>query len=362
MEAFPSHETQRLAPGRAKSKVPRARTSRAGEGKVPGTASTHVSRRGGRSPRYREYVRYWWTYQRHRENAGTMVLTHKRVPLRTGDQPQNWPGRRYFFNFLGDLKFSQVGTVLVLEVAGWSFLGIPTWCWWSPVGLPQENPRSVGGRGVLSEYVASFRGFHSPSGCFSCRVCSRIVLGLWTCAVLKAVSHRKRKYPWSVCVAVSPVYVFVSHGADCCTRTLGDFVVICTFLLFDVFCLVECAVDSDCSCWETPGRFLHHDMGRLIGRECRTSLPPVCPPHSPFPVFASWCLFNRSVVTLHRVVSSSTAECPREQSRFSHRVVSASSVWWQRSPRSPVPLSATLCLLSVPNTLRILCAKATSLT
>ena len=38
----------------------------------------------------------------------------------------------------------------------------------------------------------------------------------------------------------------------------GSFVVFCTFLLLGVFCLVECAVDSDCSCWETPGRFLHH--------------------------------------------------------------------------------------------------------
>ena len=40
VEALPSHETQRLTPGRAKSQVPRARTSRAREGKVPGTAST----------------------------------------------------------------------------------------------------------------------------------------------------------------------------------------------------------------------------------------------------------------------------------------------------------------------------------
>ena len=71
--------------------------------------------------------------------------------------------------------------------------------------------------------------------------------------------------------------VLVSHVADCCSGTLGDFVVICTFLLFRVFCPVECAVDSDCSCWETPGRFLHHDMGRLIGRACRTSLPLVTP-------------------------------------------------------------------------------------
>ena len=54
-----------------------------------------VSRRRGQSPRYREYARlapgraksqvprdarYWWTYQRHRGNAGTMVLTHKRAP------------------------------------------------------------------------------------------------------------------------------------------------------------------------------------------------------------------------------------------------------------------------------------------
>ena len=39
-----------------------------------------VSRQGGQSPRHREYVRYWWSYQRHHGNAGTLVLTHKRVP------------------------------------------------------------------------------------------------------------------------------------------------------------------------------------------------------------------------------------------------------------------------------------------
>ena len=49
VEAFPIHETQRLAPGRAKSQVPRD-------------------------------ARYWWTYQRHRGNVGTMVLSHKRAP------------------------------------------------------------------------------------------------------------------------------------------------------------------------------------------------------------------------------------------------------------------------------------------
>ena len=47
VEVFPSHETKRLAPGRAKSQVPRVSTSRAGEGKVPGTARrTCISKAG----------------------------------------------------------------------------------------------------------------------------------------------------------------------------------------------------------------------------------------------------------------------------------------------------------------------------
>ena len=53
VEAFPCHETQRLAPGRAKSQVPRD-------------------------------ARYWCSYQRHRGNAGTKVSSHKRtLPART---------------------------------------------------------------------------------------------------------------------------------------------------------------------------------------------------------------------------------------------------------------------------------------
>ena len=43
-----------------------------------------VSRRGGQSPRYREYARYWWTYQRYRGNAGTKVSSHKRALLPQG--------------------------------------------------------------------------------------------------------------------------------------------------------------------------------------------------------------------------------------------------------------------------------------
>ena len=59
VEAFPSHVTQRLAQVRAKSQVPRD-------------------------------ARYWWTYQRHRGNVGTMLLTQKRAPLAKGGQSQNW--------------------------------------------------------------------------------------------------------------------------------------------------------------------------------------------------------------------------------------------------------------------------------
>ena len=50
--------------GRAKSQVPRERT-----------------------------VLYWWMHQRHRGNAGTMVLTHKRAPPAKGDQNPKTCGR-----------------------------------------------------------------------------------------------------------------------------------------------------------------------------------------------------------------------------------------------------------------------------
>ena len=88
VEALPSHETQRLAPGKAESQVPRD-------------------------------ARYWWTYQRHRGNVGTMLLTHKRAPPAKGDQPQNWratdpstsghqphnwAGRRLLVNLVGVLE------------------------------------------------------------------------------------------------------------------------------------------------------------------------------------------------------------------------------------------------------------------
>ena len=49
--AFSSHETQRLAPDR-------------------------------------ECTRYWWTYQRRRGNAGTMVLTHQRAPPARATNPK----------------------------------------------------------------------------------------------------------------------------------------------------------------------------------------------------------------------------------------------------------------------------------
>ena len=52
-----NREYARLVPERGKSQEPRVRTSRAREGKVPGTASTHVSCRRGQSPRNREYAR-----------------------------------------------------------------------------------------------------------------------------------------------------------------------------------------------------------------------------------------------------------------------------------------------------------------
>ena len=61
----------------------------------------------------REYARCCWTYQRHRGDAGTMVLIHQRAPPAKGDHPQNWratdpstsghqphnwSSRRYFLN------------------------------------------------------------------------------------------------------------------------------------------------------------------------------------------------------------------------------------------------------------------------
>ena len=102
VEAFPSHETQRLA------------------------------RR--RQPRYREYGR---TYQRHRGNAGTHGVDSQAGTSRKGDQPKNkratdastsghqphnWSGRRYFLPFSVTLSSRQGGTFLVFEVASWEFL------------------------------------------------------------------------------------------------------------------------------------------------------------------------------------------------------------------------------------------------
>ena len=48
---------------------------------MPGRAKSQVPRD----------ARYWWTYERHRGNAGTMVLIHQRAPPAKGDHPQNWP-------------------------------------------------------------------------------------------------------------------------------------------------------------------------------------------------------------------------------------------------------------------------------
>ena len=212
VEAFPSHETQRLATERAKSQAPRD-------------------------------ARCWWTYQRHRGNAGTMVLTHNRAPPARATNPKTG-GRltqapagsnpttgqaAFFFNLVGDLTLWQVGTSLVFEVAGGISSGKPTWCWRSPAGLPQVYLRSVGGRGVLlgvrSRFVVFFFSLFLLSGVSVVRLCCRLA-----------------RLPLRI---VAP-------------ETLGNFVAICTFLLFVVFCLVECAVDSDCSCWVIPGRFLHH--------------------------------------------------------------------------------------------------------
>ena len=61
-------------------------------------------------------ARYWWTYQRRRGNAGTVVqLTSGHHPQRaqnwlatdpstSGHQPHNWSGRRLLFNLVGIFK------------------------------------------------------------------------------------------------------------------------------------------------------------------------------------------------------------------------------------------------------------------
>ena len=101
-----------------------------------------ASRRGGQSPRYREYARYRCTYRRHHGNAGSMVLSHKRAPPTRATNPQTG-GRLtqapagtnpktgqapFLFNLDVTLKFQQVGHFLGFEVAGETSSGTPTLC------------------------------------------------------------------------------------------------------------------------------------------------------------------------------------------------------------------------------------------
>ena len=146
----------------------------------------------------------------------------------------------------------------MFEVAGSSSSGIPTW--WSPVDFFRYThvvlvvvvccgsmwPRSV----VFT------RRLFLLSGLVPCR------LGFFDLRRVEGSFPVQAEASVVGLCCVSPVHVLVSHVADCCTGTLGDCVVFCTLLLFDVICLVELPF-SDCSCLGTPGRFLHHGMGRF---------------------------------------------------------------------------------------------------
>ena len=89
--SIPSHETQRLAPGRAKSKVPRVRASRAGEGKVPGTASTHVT--GGRTSGIVGMLGPWCRLTSRHQPQNWRAAD----PSTSWHQPHNLSGRRLLF-------------------------------------------------------------------------------------------------------------------------------------------------------------------------------------------------------------------------------------------------------------------------
>ena len=212
-----------------------------------------------------------------------MVLDHKRAlpqkatnprtvratdPSTSGHQPQcNWAGRRLLFNLVSHFKLWQVGT---------------SWCSRSQAGVPQVYLRGVGGRRL--DFLRTTHVVLEDVVCCG-NVWPRFVVFTFWCRLGPAgLRLVEGSFP-----VLEEVYVLVSLVAECCTGNFGDLVVICTFLVFDVSCLIECAVDSDCRCWETPGRFLHHDMGRFIGREWRISLHWLRPPQSHFPLFASRC-------------------------------------------------------------------------
>ena len=99
-----------------------------------------VSRRGRQSPRYREYARYWWKYQRHRGSAGTHGVDSQAGtppqgrtnpnwratdPSTSGLQPHNWSGRPLFLTFSVSSSSGKSG---------------PSWCSRSQAGVCQVYP------------------------------------------------------------------------------------------------------------------------------------------------------------------------------------------------------------------------------
>ena len=134
VEAFPSHETQRLAP-RAKSQVPRD-------------------------------ARYWCTYRRHPGNAGpSPVSSHKRAPparatnpetggrltqAPAGTNPKTGQAAVIFLTTTVSSSSGKSGLSWCPRSLGWTSSGMPAWCWRSQARLPQEQPRCVGGRGDIA--------------------------------------------------------------------------------------------------------------------------------------------------------------------------------------------------------------------
>ena len=123
VEAFPSHETQRLAQGRAKSQVPRD-------------------------------ARNWWPCQRHRGNAGDYGVTPKTGPLHPekATNPPNWAGRRYFLTrsvSSGSVSCRRSGRFLRQQRVGGQFTVLDDEVLESWRLVCGVRPRGVRGRGKI---------------------------------------------------------------------------------------------------------------------------------------------------------------------------------------------------------------------
>ena len=115
VEAFPSHGTQRLAPGRAKSQVPRVRTALVDVPAASCECWDHGVNTSGHLPQRATNPQNWRATD----------------PNTSRHQPRDWAGRRCF---------------LTLSVSSSSSKSGPSWCSRSQAGLPQAHTRCVGGR------------------------------------------------------------------------------------------------------------------------------------------------------------------------------------------------------------------------